>query len=148
MAAEEEQRILCFDDIACKELHGPVVRQARALKFECLRDVHVSEKSRTTSLSSRRGGLTHSFRGRCIASHIANRCARIQKWRQIALVRKNSSPGSVAGHISIAPTLKWLARTFTPRVTEVGNDDWQTVRGSLDKLVLPRLQRERVHECR
>ena len=64
VAAEEEQRILCFDDIACKELHGPVVRQARALKFKCLRDVHVSEKSRTTSLSSRRGGLTHiAFEG-------------------------------------------------------------------------------------
>ena len=50
--AEEEQRILCFNDIACTELHWPVVRQARALKLKCLRDFHVSEKSRTTSLSS------------------------------------------------------------------------------------------------
>ena len=41
VAAEEEQRILCFDDIACKELHWPVVRQARALKLKCLRDFHL-----------------------------------------------------------------------------------------------------------
>ena len=53
VAAEEEQRILCFDDIACKELHGPVVRQARALQVT----------SRIVAREFKSGDRSHLFEG-------------------------------------------------------------------------------------
>ena len=76
---EEEQDVICFDDITGKELPWHAVRMARELELKYLRDLGVYEKIdeneavvKTESLQWTRNGLTqtkHSRESPCKSDH-------------------------------------------------------------------------------
>ena len=85
---EQEQDVICFDDITGKELPWHAVRKARELELKYLRDLGVYEKVdereaiaqfQVTPVDTKWMDTNKAFDGGARANQITNCCKRIQK---------------------------------------------------------------------
>ena len=95
---QEDQRVLCIDDVTSKELPWSEMRQARDQNLKYVRDLGVCGSVDERSSRHEMDRHNQSIRWRAHANQFTNCGKRIQKWRSARSARKDSSIGNIESH--------------------------------------------------